>query len=159
MLHAPYQCSFCGKGAARAMTGPFNHDDLCVKQYLHELRTQAEKDRLVWPASPIRQGRVLHPRSVRVAALLIAAGEALVGPTEDTAVTMSVRAGPEGVELCIRDDGRGFDPAFVPPDHFGLRIMRERIDTIGATLAIDCARGHGTQVVVRWADIATSERS
>jgi two-component system nitrate/nitrite sensor histidine kinase NarX len=72
-------------------------------------------------------------------------------------VAMSLRSGPQGVELCIKDDGRGFDPALVPPDHFGLRIMRERIDTIGATLAIDSAPGRGTQVVVHWADPATSE--
>jgi two-component system nitrate/nitrite sensor histidine kinase NarX len=74
-----------------------------------------------------------------------------------SAVAMSVRAGPEGVELRIRDDGQGFDPALVPPDHFGLRIMRERVDTVGATLAVDSSPGRGTQVVVRWADPATSE--
>jgi signal transduction histidine kinase len=70
---------------------------------------------------------------------------------------MSLRAGPEGVELCIRDNGQGFDPASVAPEHFGLRIMRERIDTIGATLAIDSALGRGTQVVVQWTHPATSE--
>jgi signal transduction histidine kinase len=74
-----------------------------------------------------------------------------------SAVAMSLRVGPEGVELCIKDDGRGFDPALVPPDHFGLRIMRERADTIGATLTVDSAPGRGTQVVVRWADPATAE--
>jgi two-component system nitrate/nitrite sensor histidine kinase NarX len=74
-----------------------------------------------------------------------------------SAVALSLRAGPEGVELRIRDDGRGFDPALVAPEHFGLRIMRERVDTIGATLAVDSAPGRGTQVVVRWADPATSE--
>ena len=72
-------------------------------------------------------------------------------------VAMSLRAGPQGVELGITDDGRGFDPALVPPDHFGLRIMRERADTIGATLTVDSAPGRGTQVVVRWADPATAE--
>ncbi|HTD76163.1 MAG TPA: histidine kinase, partial [Chloroflexota bacterium] len=76
---------------------------------------------------------------------------------EASAVALSLRAGPEGVELRIRDDGRGFDPALVPPDHFGLRIMRERADTIGATLAIASAPGRGTQVVVRWADPGTVE--
>jgi signal transduction histidine kinase len=74
-----------------------------------------------------------------------------------SAVAMSLRSGPQGVELRIRDNGRGFDPACVAPDHFGLRIMRERIDTIGATFAIDSAPGCGTQVVVQWADTATVE--
>ena len=40
-----------------------------------------------------------------------------------------------------------------------MRIMRERADTIGATLAVDSAPGHGTQVVVRWSDRATAEDS
>ena len=61
------------------------------------------------------------------------------------------------VRLDVKDDGRGFDPARVPPDHFGLRIMGERADTIGATLAVDSAPGRGTHVVVRWTDPATSE--
>jgi PAS domain S-box-containing protein len=73
-----------------------------------------------------------------------------------SAVVMSLHAGPEGVALRIKDDGRGFDPSAVTPDHFGLHIMRERTDTIGATLAIDSAPGRGTQVVVRWADPATA---
>ena len=73
------------------------------------------------------------------------------------AVTMSLHARPEGVELCIRDDGQGFDPASVAPGHFGVHIMRERAGTIGATLAIKSAPGHGTQVVVRWTDTARSE--
>jgi signal transduction histidine kinase len=74
-----------------------------------------------------------------------------------SAVAMSLRAGPQGVELCIKDDGRGFDPASIASDHFGLRIMRERLDTIGATLTVDSAPGRGTQVVVHWTDPATSE--
>ena len=72
-------------------------------------------------------------------------------------VRLTGRELPEGVELGIRDNGRGFDPASVAPEHFGLRIMRERADTIGATLAVASAPGRGTQVVVRWADRATAE--
>jgi PAS domain S-box-containing protein len=74
-------------------------------------------------------------------------------------VAISLRAGPEGVELRISDDGRGFDPASIASDHFGLRIMRERAATIGAALTVDSRLGRGTQVLVRWADTAASERS
>ncbi|MBL7200563.1 MAG: GAF domain-containing protein [Anaerolineae bacterium] len=55
-----------------------------------------------------------------------------------------------GVELCIRDDGLGFDPDLVSPDHLGLGIIRERAQAIGAKLSIESAPGAGTQIVVVW---------
>lgn len=50
----------------------------------------------------------------------------------------------------VRDDGRGFDPAAVPPDslHVGLGIMRERAARIGAELQVRATPGAGTCVVV-----------
>jgi len=54
------------------------------------------------------------------------------------------------VALSIRDDGRGFDPAQVPPGHYGLNIMQERATAAGAALAIISAPGQGTEVAVRW---------
>jgi len=54
------------------------------------------------------------------------------------------------VELCISDDGRGFEPEDVPPKSLGLGIMRERAEAIGATLEIKSRVGHGTEVVVVW---------
>jgi two-component system nitrate/nitrite sensor histidine kinase NarX len=52
------------------------------------------------------------------------------------------------VELCIEDDGRGFDVNRVPPDHLGLGIMRERAEAIGAELRILSQPGRGTKVAV-----------
>ncbi|MCB0211298.1 MAG: PAS domain S-box protein [Anaerolineae bacterium] len=54
------------------------------------------------------------------------------------------------VSLEIRDDGCGFDPANVPPDHLGLGIMRERAESIGATFDIISQPGQGTQINVNW---------
>ena len=54
------------------------------------------------------------------------------------------------LELCITDDGRGFDPAVVSPDCLGLDIMRERAEAIGAKLTIDSQVGQGTQLTVFW---------
>ena len=54
------------------------------------------------------------------------------------------------VELCIRDDGRGFDPEQTPPGHYGLSIMRERAAAVGATLSITSQPGHGAEIVIRW---------
>jgi two-component system nitrate/nitrite sensor histidine kinase NarX len=54
------------------------------------------------------------------------------------------------VELCVCDDGRGFDPDRVPADRLGLGIMRERAQAIGATLTIESQPGRGTQITIVW---------
>ncbi len=54
------------------------------------------------------------------------------------------------VELSIADDGKGFDPAVIPPDHLGLGIIRERAEAIGAELRIDSEAGRGTVIAVLW---------
>jgi signal transduction histidine kinase len=59
---------------------------------------------------------------------------------------------PAGVHLEISDDGLGFDLAATRLASLGLRIMRERAETIGAELQLDTAPGHGTQVAVTWTD-------
>ena len=54
------------------------------------------------------------------------------------------------VELRISDDGRGFDPATVSPDHLGLGIIRERTQAIEAQLRVESGTGAGTIVEVVW---------
>lgn len=56
----------------------------------------------------------------------------------------------KGVELCINDDGCGFDLAHIPPARLGLSIMRERAETIGASLKLESQSEQGTQVIVNW---------
>jgi signal transduction histidine kinase len=67
-------------------------------------------------------------------------------------VGLSCRAGANNliVELSVSDDGRGFDPAQVPSDHFGLRNMRERAQAIGAELTVVSQPGDGTRIQVVW---------
>lgn len=48
------------------------------------------------------------------------------------------------VILVVHDDGIGFDPSESFPGHLGLRSMRERVSTLGGTLEIESAPGHGT---------------
>ena len=57
---------------------------------------------------------------------------------------------PDRVKLGISDDGQGFEPSSISPEHLGLGIMRERARAIGAELEITSERGSGTQVVVTW---------
>jgi signal transduction histidine kinase len=63
---------------------------------------------------------------------------------------VQLRCGIEQVELRISDDGQGFDPNDVAPDHLGLCIMRERAEAIDALLRVDSQPGCGTQIVVIW---------
>ena len=63
----------------------------------------------------------------------------------------------ETVELHVSDDGRGFDPSSISPDHLGLGIMRERAQVIGATLEIESRPGHCTQVMVVWKGVRTDD--
>ncbi len=53
-----------------------------------------------------------------------------------------------GTRVRIRDDGRGFDPARIPPrpGHLGLPDMRERAELAGGWLRVESAPGAGTTV-------------
>lgn len=57
---------------------------------------------------------------------------------------------PDSVSLSIRDDGRGFDLQKPAPGHYGLSIMRERAEAVGAQAEITSQPGMGTEVRVLW---------
>jgi nitrate/nitrite-specific signal transduction histidine kinase len=63
-------------------------------------------------------------------------------------VILSLRSQPDGPELSIEDDGRGFDMSVVSSDHLGLKIMNERSKEIGVELTVDSQPGAGTKVIV-----------
>ncbi len=52
----------------------------------------------------------------------------------------------EGNALTISDDGHGFDPANIPPGHFGLQGIRERCKKIAAELRIISSPKDGTTI-------------
>ncbi|MFG2560275.1 sensor histidine kinase [Streptomyces sp. NPDC048496] len=57
------------------------------------------------------------------------------------------------ITLDVRDDGRGFDPAALPPHSraggFGLRGMRARAERIAGTVEVETEPGRGTAVCAR----------
>lgn len=65
-------------------------------------------------------------------------------------VQIHLNAQPDWVELGIHDNGDGFDAAGLAPENLGLKIMRERAETIGAQLSIGSQPGLGTQVDLVW---------
>jgi signal transduction histidine kinase len=63
-------------------------------------------------------------------------------------VEVSLRGLEGGLQLAVRDDGCGFDPALQRDrPSLGLASMRERVHLLGGELDIDSAPGHGTTIV------------
>lgn len=69
--------------------------------------------------------------------------------TQAKTVRVSLTQCEDVVELVIQDDGPGFNPETIPPDHFGLRNMQERAQTIGASLTIESKLNCGTTITVK----------
>jgi signal transduction histidine kinase len=92
-----------------------------------------------------------HARATQVTILL-----KLSTPAEPEAVASRSHANStrdelsRELELRITDNGRGFAANSVSREHLGLRIMRERAESIGATLTVDSQPGQGTQVLAVW---------
>lgn len=65
---------------------------------------------------------------------------------EASQATVDIRSDGQGFELTIRDDGCGFDGNTHKGGHFGLGNMRERADSIDATLVIESQPDQGTTI-------------
>jgi two-component system sensor histidine kinase UhpB len=53
------------------------------------------------------------------------------------------------LEVSVRDDGQGLPPDWERPGRFGLRGMRERIESLGGTLRVAGRAGGGVEVAAR----------
>jgi signal transduction histidine kinase len=57
----------------------------------------------------------------------------------------------KSAEMRICDNGQGFDPDKLPiPGHYGMDMMRERAEGVGAQLTVTSQPGHGTEVTLCW---------
>ena len=65
-------------------------------------------------------------------------------------VDINLKQEGDVVELLIRDDGQGFDLNQTFPSHYGLVMMRERAEAVGAQLSITSRPDHGTELTVCW---------
>ena len=65
-------------------------------------------------------------------------------------VEVSLQCQPDQLNLCIKDDGLGFDLESITPEHLGIAIMHERANSIGANLKIDSQPGQGTAIELDW---------
>jgi nitrate/nitrite-specific signal transduction histidine kinase len=65
-------------------------------------------------------------------------------------IELHLECQPDHMNLCIQDDGLGFEADSLTPDHMGMGIMRERANSIGASLKIESQIGQGTTVELDW---------
>ncbi len=73
--------------------------------------------------------------------------------TKATRVEIELRHTPSGLKLLIRDNGCGFDNSrLLPPGHYGLKMMRERTEAVGAILKITSQLNIGTEIVIEWGE-------
>ena len=72
-------------------------------------------------------------------------------------IRITGRLAPDQVELCVEDDGKGFDfqgrldlADLLAQRHYGLAGMYERAGVIGAQMQVHSSPGKGTRVLLVW---------
>jgi signal transduction histidine kinase len=93
------------------------------------------------PDAPLPVGPEVEEQLYRVGQEALAN---VVKHARASTATVLVAATDSTVSIEVSDDGRGFDPAAVAPEHFGLRSMRGRVADLGGRLEITSAPGRGT---------------
>ena len=63
-------------------------------------------------------------------------------------VTVTLVDEPPIFRVEVQDNGQGFDPANISPEKLGLRIMHERIASIGGKINIETVPGTGTKLIL-----------
>jgi len=124
------------------------HASLCdlIHRYVDDFA-----DRFGLPAEYECDGNVPRLNSRTEAELLRIAQEALTNArrhADATMVKVNIAMHDGRLALTIRDNGRGFDPAAVPPGSVGLAGMRERAGLIHGDLLIESRPSDGTRVTV-----------
>jgi two-component system nitrate/nitrite sensor histidine kinase NarX len=111
------------------------------------------------PAKVTVAGQGALPADVQVAIYRVCQ-EALNNVAKHAAAsTVKIHLKHEGtaIELSIRDDGQGFDTERTASGHYGLDMMHERAEAVGAQLSIASQPGHGTELTIRWKEAKKKE--
>jgi PAS domain S-box-containing protein len=132
--------------------------DSDLDELLH-LLGNALSGRIDIPVAITVTGEISLPAEVQVAFYRVCQ-EALNNVAKHAkASQVEINLKQEGVmmELRIQDDGQGFDPAQTISGHYGLKMMRERTEAVGAQLSVTSRPGHGTELTVRWINPSSVE--
>ncbi len=65
-------------------------------------------------------------------------------------VEINLKHDGSAIDLSIHDNGQGFDPEQITSGHYGLSMMRERAEEVGAQLSVTSQPGQGTKLTIRW---------
>ena len=69
-----------------------------------------------------------------------------IGHAKASEVVVVGETKTDGFQVCIRDNGAGFDRSQVPPDRYGIRSMTDRAALVGGRVQIDSRPGGPTTV-------------
>ncbi|MFO7943785.1 MAG: histidine kinase [Anaerolineales bacterium] len=72
-------------------------------------------------------------------------------------VDIDLQQDVDELTLRIRDNGRGFDPNQTTSGQYGLKMMQERADELGAHLTVMSQPGQGTEISIHWKGSAHQE--
>jgi signal transduction histidine kinase len=114
-----------------------------------ELGVAVTVERTIDPLTPSMPGRV--GRALALAATQAIANAAQHAHGAGLVVSITGRAGPDVVEIVVRDSGPGFDIDRVPHDRLGIRAsIFARVAAVGGKSSIESDRD-GTVVHLEWA--------
>jgi len=125
--------------------------DSDLDELLH-LLGNALSGRIDIPVTVTVTGEILLPAEVQVAFYRVCQ-EALSNVAKHAKakrVEINLKQEEDMVELYIHDNGMGFDLDQTFSGHYGLEMMRERAEAVGAQLSVTSQPGHGTELIVRW---------
>ncbi|MET0799852.1 MAG: ATP-binding protein [Actinomycetota bacterium] len=121
------------------------HDDPSFAIFVREL-----VDRWKLPARLTIEGEIdVVPESVLEVAQGVV-GEALANAAKHSGskdVAVRVACGPDELRIVVEDRGRGIAAVTDDDPHFGLRLLRTRVDEIGGSIDVESAPGRGVRVV------------
>jgi len=121
---------------------------------LINMLVEASQIRLNCPIDLVINGEGTLPEDVTIVFYRVAqeAINNIIKYAEADEVSINITLNEDSVNMIVKDNGIGFEQSEIPPGHFGLSIMKERIDQIGGNLIIDSKIGLGTQVKTRWSE-------
>ncbi|MCW0213646.1 MAG: hypothetical protein OJJ54_09815 [Pseudonocardia sp.] len=127
-----------GEPGAGASAGDVVRDAVAAARIAVDLRLDGDVDLPGAAAGAIRGAVAESLQNVQRHALV-------------TSAVVDLRVVEGTVRVTVRDAGRGFDPAAVPDDRFGLvRSVHERMANAGGRAVVESAPGCGTAVRLEW---------
>lgn len=137
--------------ALLAELSPSSLTDTDLGDLLHQLGNALSGRKNIPVAVSVAQ-EVILPAEVQVAFYRVCQ-EALnnvARHSKASRVELELKHEGNDVELRVRDDGKGFDTDYVLSGHFGLSMMHERAEAIGARLNVTSHPDTGTEISMHW---------